>query len=67
MSDETIITTDTEVTPEPVVTPVAPPATVSADPIPMKRDFRKGGKGVTRMLVQPSQVADFEKAGWYRA
>lgn len=45
----------------------APAANVKRTPIPMKRDFRKGGKGITRAMVDPSQIADFEKAGWVRA
>lgn len=58
MSDTT---TTTESTTE------APATAVPATPIPMKRDFRKGGKGVTRAMVNPEQVADFEAAGWVRA
>lgn len=57
MTDNTTETTVTE----------APAATVKRTPIPMKRDFRKGGKGITRAMVDPSQIADFEKAGWTRA
>lgn len=45
----------------------APAATVKRVAIPMKRDFRKGGKGITRAMVNPEQVADFEAAGWVRA
>lgn len=67
MSDETIITTDTESTYSPVVTPVAPAPAASAAPVPMKRDFRKGGKGVVKMLVPAEQVADFKAAGWTEA
>ena len=57
MTDET---TTTESTTE------APAATVKRVAIPMKRDYRKGGKGITRVMVDPEQVADFEKAGWTR-
>ena len=59
MTDKT--TTTTESTTE------APAATVKRTPIPMKRDYRKGGKGITRVMVDPSQIADFEAAGWVRA
>ena len=45
----------------------APAATVKRTPVLMKRDYRKGGKGVTRIYVDPSQIADFEAAGWTRA
>lgn len=55
MTDETT-TTVTE----------APAANVKRTPVLMQRDYRKGGKGVTRMYVDPSQIADFESAGWTR-
>lgn len=32
----------------------------------MQRDHKKGGRGVTKMYVDPAQLADFEKAGWTR-
>ena len=32
----------------------------------MARDHKKGGRGVTKMYVDPSQMADFIKAGWKR-
>lgn len=44
----------------------APAATVKRTPVLMKRDYRKGGKGVTSIYVDPAQLADFEKAGWTR-
>ena len=53
MTDETT-TTVTE----------APADAVKRVAIPMKRDYRKGGKGITRAMVNPEQVADFEAAGW---
>ena len=39
-------------------------AEVAATDVLMVRDPKAGGKGVIRMLVPASQVADFEKAGW---
>lgn len=44
----------------------APADAVKRVAIPMKRDYRKGGKGITRAMVNPEQVADFEAAGWTR-
>lgn len=39
-------------------------APADAGPVMMVRDPKSGGKGVVKMLVPASQVADFEKAGW---
>lgn len=74
MTDETTITMDgtasgesaaaiQEATPPPAATV---PST-TAKPVLMKRDHRKGGKGVTKIYVNPEQVADFKAAGWYMA
>ena len=44
-----------------------PGASADAGPVLMTRSPKTGGKGVTKMLVQPSEVANYILAGWHKA
>ena len=59
-------TTVTESTTEAPAATSTSATTAAAKPVLMQRDYRKGGKGVTKIYVKPEQIADFAAAGWKR-
>ena len=59
------MTEDNEFTLHPIKPEAVPQ--VDAGPVLMVRNPKAGGKGVVKMLVPASQIADFKAAGWTEA
>ena len=59
------MTDDNEFTLDPIQPAPVIPAAIG--PVLMVRDPKAGGKGVIKMLVPASQIADFKAAGWTEA